>query len=201
MSSFNSGDVVMNDVEYLIEEEGVDVNSDASVILLVEEDPEYVKSDNVDTFSCGKCHETWTDLSEFLDHKKSSCQQIILLNSGNDTLEQPTVLEEDVVHFDENASTDILTLGSIHSEDYSNASDQFLEVDGEVGEGDVILQLEDREEGGEDDQGQNEIDAALKNSPPKFPLILDEDDFEDDDSFPSTNPYSCTYCGNLLLYH
>ena len=196
MSSFIPGDVVMDDVEYLIEEDGVDVNSDTSIILLVEEEPESLESETVDTFSCGTCHETWTDLSEFLDHKKT-CQQVVLSTLSDDILEPSTVA--DVVQFDDNMSTDIFTFDSNHSESYSNASEQFLEVDDEVGEGDVILQLEEE---AVDDGDQYEIDdRTSKNSPSKFPLILDDEDFDDDEeSFQTSNPYTCTYCGNLRSY-
>jgi hypothetical protein len=125
--SFVKENVVIQDedgVEYHIEQEEASVNGEnveeESVLLFVEE-----QEAEDDTFTCGTCQSSWTDLTTFLEHKKTPCRQMTIVENlvPNGSMETNESAE---IHFEEDLTT--------------NESD-FLSMEGDLTENDAAIQL------------------------------------------------------------
>ena len=121
--SFETENVVIQDedgVEYYVEQEdaaidGQDVEMDEEVLLLVEEE-------DVDTFTCGACQTSWTDLAMFLQHKKTPCRPTTDFENLSTTVDDSAEVIESVEFELEENESETLSL------DVNNDSDVHLVV-------------------------------------------------------------------------
>ena len=149
--SFETENVIIQDedgVEYYVEQEDatvdghdVEIEEEESVLLLVEDQ-------DVDTFTCGACQTSWTDLALFLEHKKTPCRQTTDLENLSTTEDDSAeVIESVEFQLEENECE---TLSSL-----------------DVNDSDVQLVVQNRSETGDNNQvhwGSEKLDARTQES-------------------------------------